>query len=51
MAAFEPTSKLLQNSRLAPYFLVVGHAAKWLAPTELRLRFDQGLQLLHQAPH
>lgn len=51
MTAFEPTSKLLQNSRLAPYFLVVGHAAKWLAPTELRLRFDQGLQLLHQAPH
>jgi membrane protein required for colicin V production len=50
MTAFEPTSKLLQNSRLAPYFLVVGHAAKWLAPTELRLRFDQGLQLLHQAP-
>jgi len=50
MTAFEPTSKLLQKSQLAPYFLVVGHAAKWLAPTELRLRFDQGLQLLHQAP-
>jgi membrane protein required for colicin V production len=50
MTAFQPTSKLLQNSRLAPYFLVVGNAAKWLAPTELRLRFDQGLQLLRQAP-
>jgi membrane protein required for colicin V production len=50
MTAFEPTSKLLQNSQLAPYFLVVGNAAKWLAPTELRLRFDQGLQLLRQAP-
>ncbi len=50
MTAFEPTSKLLQNSQLAPYFLVVGHAAKWLAPSELRQRFDQGLQILHQAP-
>ena len=50
MTAFEPTSKLLRNSQLAPYFLVVGHAAKWLAPTELRVRFDQGLALLHQAP-
>jgi membrane protein required for colicin V production len=50
MTAFEPTSKLLQNSQLAPYFLVVGHAAKWLAPSELRQRFDQGLQLLRQAP-
>lgn len=50
MTAFTPTSKLLQNSQLAPYFLVLGQAAKWLAPTELRVRFDQGLELLHQAP-
>ncbi|PYX52023.1 MAG: hypothetical protein DMG79_01800 [Acidobacteria bacterium] len=50
MTAFEPTSKLLQKSLLAPYFLVVGHAAKWLAPTDLRVRFDQGLALIHQAP-
>jgi membrane protein required for colicin V production len=48
ITAFEP--KLLQNSQLAPYFLVVGHAAKWLAPSDLRQRFDQGLQILHQAP-
>lgn len=50
MTAFTPTSKLLQNSQLAPYFLVLGQAAKWLAPTELRVRFDQGLELLRQAP-
>jgi membrane protein required for colicin V production len=50
MTAFAPTSKLLVNSQLAPYFLVLGQAAKWLAPTELRMRFDQGLDLLHQAP-
>jgi len=51
MTAFTPTSKLLENSQLAPYFLVVGRAAILLAPSELRARFDQGLELLHQAPH
>jgi membrane protein required for colicin V production len=50
MTAFAPTSKLLRNSQLAPYFLVVGNAAAWLAPAELRLRFNQGLELLHHAP-
>jgi membrane protein required for colicin V production len=50
MTAFEPASKLLQSSELAPYFLVVGRAAIWLAPTELRARFYQGLGLIHQAP-
>jgi len=50
MTAFEPASKLLQNSQLAPYFLVMGRAAIWLAPSELRARFYQGLDLVHQAP-
>jgi membrane protein required for colicin V production len=50
MTAFQPASKLLQNSQLAPYFLVVGRAAIWLAPAELRARFYQGLELIHQAP-
>jgi membrane protein required for colicin V production len=50
MTAFAPTSKLLGNSQLAPYFLVVGRAAIWLAPGELRARFYQGLDLLHNAP-
>jgi membrane protein required for colicin V production len=50
MTAFTPTSKLLADSQLAPYFLVVGNAAIWLAPAELRARFNQGLELLHQAP-
>ncbi len=49
LTAFEPTSKLLQNSQLAPYFLVVGRAAMWLAPAELRQRFEQGLRLIHQS--
>lgn len=50
MTAFQPASKLLQNSQLAPYFLVVGRAAIWLAPSELRARFYEGLGLIHQAP-
>ena len=50
MTTFAPTSKLLANSRLAPYFLVAGRAAIWLAPSELRARFYQGLDLLNQAP-
>ena len=36
MAAFTPASKLLAGSELAPYFLVVGRAAIWVAPSELR---------------
>jgi membrane protein required for colicin V production len=50
MTAFQPTSNVLANSQLAPYFLVVGRAAIWLAPADLRARFYQGLGLLHQAP-
>lgn len=50
MTAFTPTSRLLENSQLAPYFLVVGRAAIWLAPSALRARFYQGLDLLHRAP-
>jgi len=48
MAAFTPTSKWLEGSQLAPYFLVVGRAAIWVAPSELRARFYQGLDLLHR---
>ena len=51
MAAFTPTSKWLQGSELAPYFLVVGRAAIWVAPAELRARFYQGLELLHREGH
>jgi membrane protein required for colicin V production len=48
MAAFTPTSTWLEGSELAPYFLVVGRAAIWVAPSELRTRFYQGLELLHR---
>ena len=48
MAAFTPTSAWLRNSQLAPYFLVAGRAAIWVAPSDLRGRFYQGLDLLHR---
>lgn len=48
MAAFVPTSTWLEGSELAPYFLVVGRAAIWAAPPELRARFYQGLDLLRR---
>jgi membrane protein required for colicin V production len=50
MTAFTPTSKMLEKSELAPYFLVVGRAAIWLAPSALRARFYDGLDFLHRAP-
>jgi membrane protein required for colicin V production len=46
MTAFEPASQWLANSQLAPYFLVGGRAAIWLAPSELRQRFYQGLDYM-----
>ncbi len=51
MTAFTPTSKWLEGSELAPYFLVVGRAAVWVAPAELRARFYQGLDLLRHEHH
>jgi membrane protein required for colicin V production len=50
MTAFTPTSSILEKSELAPYFLVFGRAAIWLAPTALRARFYEGLDFLHRAP-
>ena len=50
VAAFAPAEKWLANSQLAPYFLVGGRAVIWLAPSELRLRFYQGLDYLRHAP-
>jgi membrane protein required for colicin V production len=49
IAAFAPAARWLPGSQLAPYFMVGGRAAVWLAPTELRLRFDQGLDYLRKA--
>jgi membrane protein required for colicin V production len=48
--AFAPAARWLAGSQLAPYFLVVGRAAIWVAPPELRHRFYQGLDFLRE-PH
>jgi len=52
MAAFAPAARWLPGSQLAPYFMVAGRAAIWLAPSELRQKFDLGLEYLRkvQAP-
>src|ERR1700730_7585729 len=50
LTAFSPTAKLLEDSQLAPYFLVAGRAAIWVAPSDFRARFYEGLDLLHRAP-
>jgi membrane protein required for colicin V production len=49
MTAFEPAARWLAESELAPYFLVGGRAAIWLAPSDLRHRFYQGLDYLRHA--
>ncbi|MFY9560839.1 MAG: CvpA family protein [Terriglobales bacterium] len=49
MAAFAPAARWLGGSHLAPYFLVAGRAAVWLAPAELRHRFDEGLDYVRKA--
>ena len=49
MTAFTPASRWLTGSELAPYFLVVGRAAIWVAPSDLRARFYQGLDFLHRS--
>ena len=48
MATFAPAAKWLAGSEFAPYFLVGGRAAIWLAPSELRQRFYQGLDYMRQ---
>jgi membrane protein required for colicin V production len=50
MTAFTPTSSMLDKSELAPYFLVVGRAAMWVAPSALRAKFNEGLDFLQRAP-
>jgi len=48
VAAFAPAAQWLAGSQLAPYFLVGGRAAVWVAPSELRHRFYQGLDYMRQ---
>ena len=46
-AAFAPNAEWLRQSQTAPYFLVIGRGASWLAPAEVRNRVREGMDLLH----
>lgn len=46
VTAFAPESQELAGSQLAPYFQVAGRGASWLAPSEIRQKFREGLERL-----
>jgi membrane protein required for colicin V production len=48
LATFVPESKVLERSELSRYFLVTGKAVSWLAPAELRQKFQDGIALLRK---
>ena len=50
--AFLPASPWIENSKLAPYFLRAIHAVSFVMPSDLRLRFLDGLnRTKHTAPN
>ncbi len=46
LTAYAPGSQELAGSQLAPYFQVAGSGASWLAPSEIRQKFREGLSKL-----
>ena len=48
LASFSPSSPWLSGSRLAPYLMVAGQGASWLAPSALRRNFHDGLWALRK---
>lgn len=48
LATFSPGSPMLARSSVGSYMLVVARALAWLAPAEVRGRFQQGLTILRQ---
>jgi len=49
VTAFAPESPQLEGSKLAGYFLVAGRGASWLAPTQVREKFRDGVTKLREA--
>jgi membrane protein required for colicin V production len=43
-SSWTPSASWLANSQIAPYLLIVGRAAVWLAPSEIRMQFQEGLK-------
>lgn len=48
LASFSPSSSALSGSRLAPYLLVAGQGASWVAPSSLRQSFHDGVWALRK---
>jgi membrane protein required for colicin V production len=46
LTAFAPDSTELRGSQLAGYFSVAGTGASWLAPSEIRQKFREGVDRL-----
>ncbi len=44
LAAFAPGSNWLAQSQFSPYVLAVGRAAVWVAPSDVRQRFRNGMK-------
>ena len=48
LTSFAPDNKLIARSSIAPYLLVVTRAAVWVAPAQVRARFNEGLRTIRQ---
>jgi membrane protein required for colicin V production len=48
IAAFIPQSRMLAESQIAPYLLVIGRGASWLAPSQVRQQFRTGVETLQK---
>lgn len=48
MAAFAPESEVMKKSELSRYFLLSANVATWVAPSDLRQKFRDGLALLRK---
>jgi membrane protein required for colicin V production len=44
--SFSPGTQAIANSTIAPYVLVVARAAIWVAPSQVRSAFDNGLKTI-----
>jgi membrane protein required for colicin V production len=48
LTSFAPETPYMAQSQFAPYVLVVARAAIWVAPGQVRSRFDDGLKTLRE---
>jgi membrane protein required for colicin V production len=46
--SWTPSAPWLARSQIAPYLFILGHAAVWVAPSEVRGQFQQGMRQLRQ---